>query len=199
MCFASSAPLFIILAGGQSRRFGDKDKALQELGGKRLIDRAVQLGQALSLETFIAGPSSYETGVQNWSDREDGPAGPIAALWRFIHNHHNAQSCLTIAVDCPFLTAPIMRTLVEQEITTVAATPSRQHPIIGHWYRKPLKEALPRLLSKRETNKAPSMHALAEACRAKKIHFTDETAFMNINTKEDLQAARERLDNSPTS
>ena len=49
----------IVLAGGQSRRFG-KDKALADFEGKKMIERSAGLLQAMGLNVTIVAPLERE-------------------------------------------------------------------------------------------------------------------------------------------
>ncbi|MBL3686491.1 hypothetical protein D3248_05930 [Leucobacter zeae] len=71
----------IVLAGGRGSRLGGVDKAAVELGGARLVDRAVAAARAAgAAHVVVVGPESARA-IGTTVVREDPPfAGPLAAL-----------------------------------------------------------------------------------------------------------------------
>lgn len=66
----------VILAGGASRRMGD-DKAVQDWGGLRAVDRVAALAQALGADPVVVAGGDY--GLPFVPDPSPG-AGPVAGL-----------------------------------------------------------------------------------------------------------------------
>src|SRR5438093_7464181 len=100
----------LLLTGGASRRMG-RDKALIEVGGQRLVDRAAAALKAVADPVLEVGPG--------WSAlpsvREDPPgSGPLAAVAAGAGalraaGHHGPV--IVLAVDMPFVTVDLLRLL----------------------------------------------------------------------------------------
>jgi molybdopterin-guanine dinucleotide biosynthesis protein A len=100
----------LLLTGGASRRMGS-DKALLEVGGRRLVDRAAEVLTAVADPVIEVGPG--------WSGlpavREDPPgSGPLAALSAgaaaLRAAGHNG-AVLVLAVDMPRVSVELLRFL----------------------------------------------------------------------------------------
>ena len=76
-----SAPIVVILAGGQSTRMGGEDKALKPLSGIPMIEWVVErlLSQAGTL--LISGDTDRGTGLSCIPDAPGAPPGPAAGLY----------------------------------------------------------------------------------------------------------------------
>ncbi|MDR2076336.1 MAG: molybdenum cofactor guanylyltransferase [Desulfovibrio sp.] len=98
----------VVLAGGKSLRLG-RDKALLQLHGEGepcLLLRTAGLLRAVCGEVVIAGRK-----VSGWRHIPDpglGPAGGIAAALE-----HSGRACLVLPCDLPFMTRPVLETLLE--------------------------------------------------------------------------------------
>jgi len=182
--------VLMLLAGGQSQRFGREDKAVAMLAGQRLIDHALRFADGWPGEVVISGSSDYGSGYLNWPDDALGPQGPAAALWSFLHRCA-AESCFTIPIDTPFLPDDLFAHF-SQQVSAVACSSQRVHPAVGHWLRDDLARAFASLSWAGIT--APSLHKLAEICSAEKIMFEDDAVFFNINTQADLAQAAQHID-----
>ncbi len=93
-----------ILAGGQSSRMG-RDKAMLEIGGVTMLDRAVGLIRSAGIEPVVVGaPKQFARTVKasiiedEWPDV--GPLGGIATALRASAKPWN----LIVACDLPYLT-----------------------------------------------------------------------------------------------
>ncbi len=117
----------LLLTGGASRRMGE-DKALIELGGHRLVDRAAALLTAVADPVIEVGPG--------WSSlpavREDPPGtGPLAALSAgaaALRAAGHDGSVLVLAVDMPRVGVELLRFLAGRAGTTTAVPRAGGHP-----------------------------------------------------------------------
>ena len=117
----------LLLTGGASRRMGT-DKALIEVEGRRLVDRA-----AATL-TAVAGPV-VEVGP-GWSDlpavREDPPgSGPLAALAAgaaALREAGHDGPVLVLAVDMPRVGEALLRLLAGRAGPATAVPRAGGHP-----------------------------------------------------------------------
>jgi len=92
----------IILAGGKSRRMG-KDKALLEVNGQSMLERAIALCKTITSEIIISSnhSSHNEFGYPVVPDeiKECGPMGGIAACLKISKTEWN----LVLSVDSAFV------------------------------------------------------------------------------------------------
>ena len=179
----------VILAGGQSRRMG-QDKAVIQLDGQRLIDRAIARYQPSVDLIWVSAPGDFGTGVEVIADNPNMPGGPVGAI--FTIAAHLSSLCpeatgfVTIPVDAPFAPDDIISRLSAAPGCSVAQTPQRLHPVFGYWRC----DKVNRVRGTYEVaGRPPSLHWLARQCEAEAVVWRDEGAFININTPDDLTAA----------
>jgi molybdopterin-guanine dinucleotide biosynthesis protein A len=124
---ASSAVAGLLLTGGASRRMGT-DKALLEVEGRRLVDRAADLLAAVADPVIEVGPG--------WSDlpavREAPPgSGPLAALSAgaaALRAAGHDGPVLLLAVDMPRVGVDLLRLLAERAGPATAVPRAGGHP-----------------------------------------------------------------------
>lgn len=167
--------LGVVLAGGQSRRFGS-DKALAQLNGQSLLERAVHSLAALCDAVCVAGRKDVPSpalAVNDWPKASMGPLGGLAGALRYAHSHGFA-SVLSTSVDS--------YNLPETLLDTLGQAPSYIHaqPVIGHW---PIhaRVALEDILMGAGRH---SMLAFAHAIDARPCQSRRDIG--NINTPQDL-------------
>ena len=165
--------LGVVLAGGQSSRFGS-DKALAELGGRTLLARAVD---ALSGHCELVLIAGREKGpalcIPDLPRPGMGPLGGIAAGLRYAQDEDYA-SILTCGVDSVGL---------PEDLAQILSPPSaylETQPIIGHWTTD-VASIVEAIL---QSEGRHSMMALAQAAGARGVSGASAPA--NINTPADL-------------
>lgn len=168
--------LGVVLAGGRSSRFGS-DKALAVLGGKRLLDHAVERLGAWCDDVVVAGrESAVAKGIPDWPQPDMGPLGGIAAGLR--HAEENGfDSAITCSVDSFDLPA---------DLPDLLATPPcylADQPVIGHWPAGAAR-ALETILT---TDGKHSLRQFIDTIDAIAVKTAAKPA--NINTPADLAAA----------
>jgi len=91
----------IILTGGASRRMG-ADKAVQDWGGMRAVDRVAELARRAGAEAVISAGGDY--GLPCVADPAPY-AGPVAGLLQGVRmlRGQGLSRCLVLAVDAPTL------------------------------------------------------------------------------------------------
>lgn len=103
-----------ILAGGQARRFGGRDKSRLVIDGRTIIVRQLDVLQRVASQLFIVAPDAGrygDLGVPVYPDviPASGPMGGLAtALERA-----QAPRVLVLACDLPFLEVPLLAALAE--------------------------------------------------------------------------------------
>jgi molybdopterin-guanine dinucleotide biosynthesis protein A len=104
-----------ILAGGQARRFGGRDKSRLEIDGSPIIVRQVELLQRTTDEVFLVGhdPARFaDLGLPVFPDRVSG-AGALGGIYTALAST-SADRVLVIACDMPFLVEGLLRALLIQ-------------------------------------------------------------------------------------
>jgi len=172
--------LGVVLAGGQSTRFGS-DKALAELGGRTLLARAVDTLSGWCEYVVVAGRETAPAPcIPDWPQAGMGPLAGIAAGLRLARDD-GYDSVLTIGVDSVGLPDNL------PELLTPAPAYAESQPVVGHWPAGTV-DAIETLLL---TEGKHSMLAFAGAIGATAVKIGSKPA--NINTPADLTAA-ERQD-----
>jgi molybdenum cofactor guanylyltransferase len=187
----------IVLAGGEGRRMG-RDKALLVLGGRSLLERAVERVAEVCDEVIVAS-SRHEaeewTGVRARFVPDEtpglGPLGGLQAGMRAASYDH----VLLVACDMPFLSVPLlaaMRGTPRDYDALVPRTGDVWHPLHAIYSRRclPVIDSLLR-------NGPASMRALIESVSVREVPFQvvsrfnrDRWSFVNVNDPGDLEIAR---------
>jgi len=180
----------VILAGGNSRRFGS-NKAFATLHGARLIDVLIE-----RIERQTSGPLAInaiaESGFEKMGrkilpDRLPGSFGPLAGIHAAIHWAGDAgySSVITTPVDTPILPAHFVEQLVSTGAPATAVFNGRVHAVHGIW-----QTSLEEVLAKAVTDGMRAVRDWTAECQASLCEFRAEEGldpFFNINTPEDLQ------------
>ena len=185
----------LILAGGKGTRMGSVDKGLQIFRGKPMVEHIVQRLQPQVGKLIINAnrhQGVYEAfGALVVPDEISGFAGPLAGL------HAGLSRCespylVTAPCDSPFLPMNLVDELSEalmaaQADIAVAVTgdgaTQQRHPVFC-LLSTHLKDDLADYLGKggRKMDAWFAMHHQTG------VHFADETAFVNINSLDELNA-----------
>lgn len=189
----------VILAGGRARRMGGGDKALLDLAGRPLAAHvAAQLaGHVAALALNANGdPARFaRLGLPVLPDPVPGWPGPLAGVLAALDwaAGQGADAAVTAPADTPFLPPDLVPRLRaasgEGARPAVAAGPEGAlHPLCALWPVR-LAPALRAALDRGEAK----VREFAAGQGAVTVAFTSEAAFFNVNTPEDLAAARARL------
>lgn len=169
--------LGLVLAGGRASRFGS-DKALAELSGETLLERAVSQLDHWCGSVVIAGRDNGPAlCLADWPRRDMGPLGGIAAGLRHA-GMNGFASVLCCGVDSVRLPDNL------PSLLSPAPAYVSSQPVIAHWpvsALKPLMEIL-------QGTGRHSLLALAEKTGARAVNLPHPPA--NVNTPEDLAALR---------
>jgi len=163
-----------VLAGGRSRRFGS-DKAVAELDGQTLIDRAIQ-DLAACVET-IAVCGREIPGMLSLPDRPRADIGPLGGLNAALHHaaEHGFAGVLSTGCDMPVFPQALGAALPGDG----AAIVEGQH-LLGYW-PSALAPALDAHLAATDDLSMAAWFAIA---RPRTVRF--EGVLPNINTPADL-------------
>lgn len=100
----------VILAGGEGRRLGGRDKAVLEIGGRRLLDRVVDALRAAGVVVAV-GPARHCARPVTWTHEMPPGGGPAAALEAGLELVA-APLVVVLAVDLPFVDHAVVAGLV---------------------------------------------------------------------------------------
>lgn len=188
-----TAPLVVILAGGQGRRMGG-GKPLRRLGSERLIDRALRLACLWSDDVRIALRSPGQLGQLAAPSLIDDPAiaGPLAGLASALQGARDAvrAQVLTLPCDTPFVPhdlAARLRAAIGGEMAALAASRDDIHPACALW-RADALERMPAYLA---TGRR-SLIGFAEAIGYARAEVAADE-LVNINDNAGLALAERRL------
>jgi molybdopterin-guanine dinucleotide biosynthesis protein A len=190
----------VILAGGQSRRFGGGDKFHNMLNGKSILSHVIERVHP-QVSRIIINSNSDVASFKNLelsviADTVQGYVGPLAGIltgmeWA-LENFSECKWIATFPADAPFIPLDCigkMKTCAEQNKVDVvcAASGGRTHPVCALW-RIDLANELRLALVNEEIRKIDlwtARHRLAT------VEFSDKPfdPFFNINRLKDLELA----------
>ncbi|HEV8583948.1 MAG TPA: molybdenum cofactor guanylyltransferase [Methylomirabilota bacterium] len=186
----------MIQAGGRSTRMGGEPKALLELGGKRIVERVVDaLGAVLDdLLVVTNTPERYAfLGLPMVADRyPDG--GALGGIFTGLAAA-DGDAAFTVACDMPFVHPEVVRLVVARagEADVVIPRLGEQYETMHALYAKaclaPMETRL-RAGKLKIVGFFPDVSVLEIDAAAVARHRAPETAFMNVNTPEELARAR---------
>ncbi len=195
--------LGIILAGGKSSRFGE-DKSTTKLGNKTLLDHTVNKIENEFNEILVIS-NNKEFNFKNnkihvVEDCMDGQLGPLVGIltamkW-VIKNKKNYKWIASFPCDTPFFDIKLISELkikVKETSKKLIFLNSnkKRHNIFGLW-----SIDLIEILEKDIKNSFRKVELWADKIGYENININEEKfdRFLNINTKKDLEKAKENLD-----
>ena len=192
-----SKTIIVILAGGQSRRFGGGYKTLYTFNKMSILDRIIQNFKKLEVEIVLNANSNEDqflkTGLHLIKDELENFQGPLAGIcssmkW-VLKNRKNIEWIFTSPSDTPFLNKNLVNKFLSTDYNNktkivIAKSSNKTHPVIGFWHISLIK-SLEEFLAK-ENRKI--MHWV-EGQNYEILNFENKNNFFNINTKTDLEEA----------
>ena len=182
--------LGVVLAGGASRRMGERDKVLERFGQTTLLRRAVARLAPQVDRVIVNGPRALadHCDVEVVEDSVPGRAGPLAGALaameiaqRNPHRHRRCRHAL--------LPARPRARLSEAEVA-IARSDGRLHPVFARW---PVQAAA--ALGQFLEGGDRKIMLFAERLGYRAIDFPpDPTLFFNVNTPDELAEARAMLE-----
>jgi|TARA_B100000315_G_scaffold150307_1_gene139004 molybdopterin-guanine dinucleotide biosynthesis protein A len=103
----------VILAGGENRRFGSQ-KALAKINGKRVIERIItEMKEVFSNNIIIVNDEELyrEFNLKTYPDLVKGK-GPLVGIYTALH--HSSKDIFVTACDMPFVSASVIRKIVDR-------------------------------------------------------------------------------------
>ena len=192
-----SKTIIVILAGGQSRRFGGGYKTLNKFNNVSILDRILQNFKKLKIEIVLNVNSNEDqflkTGLHLIKDELENFQGPLAGIFSsmkwVLENKKNIEWIFTSPSDTPFLSKNLVNKFLSTNYNNktnivIAKSFNKTHPVIGLWHISLIK-CLEEFLA---TNNRKIMHWV-EQQNYEFLNFEDQNYFFNINTQADLVEA----------
>ena len=199
-------PLYLLLAGGKSRRMGGGDKNLLDLGGRPLlahvIARSVPTGMPVVINANGDADRFDSFALPVVADVVDGFAGPLAGVLTGLEHaaahHPDVTHVISLATDAPFLprdlAVRLMAAVAGGAEMAQARSGGRRHPVFAIW---PVAMAadLRAALVEEGLRKIDDFTARHDCAIVDFLAESEDAPdpFTNLNTPEDLEAARQRL------
>jgi molybdopterin-guanine dinucleotide biosynthesis protein A len=189
----------VVQAGGRSARMGGRPKALMELGGRRIIDRVVEVVRSVADDVLIVTNTpelyaSLDLPMVPDAFPDHGSLGGIYSGLRAAPG----DAAFTVACDMPFLMAEVARLVTRRagDADVVVPLVGRQHETLHACYAKaclgPIEARL-RAGRLKIVGFYDEVRVLTIAAEDVARFRAPEIVFMNVNTPEDLDRARALL------
>ncbi len=201
-----------VLAGGRSSRMG-RDKALEELHGRNLAARAVDLLRTAGMTATIAGARSELDDLAPVISDEAPDRGPLSGICSAL-SQMSAELGLFVPVDMPFLPASLLEYLIWHScITHRAVTLASVNGFIQPFPVVLSRKVLPFLKSELAAGRRGCLSAfhsasetLGQPIRPVSVELLAQAGqishsrtlppyqwFLNVNSPQDLDRARSSI------
>ncbi len=193
----------IILAGGKSSRFGE-DKSNIRLGSKTLLDHTIdKIEKEFSEVLIISNNKEYNfknKKIHIVKDCIEGQLGPLVGILTAMkwvnENKKNYKWIASFPCDTPFFDNKLisklkLKTKETSKKLIFLNSDKKRHNIFGLWSMDLIET-----LEKDIKNSFRKVEIWADKVGYESININTEKfdRFLNINTKEDLEKAKENID-----
>ena len=197
--------LGVVLAGGQSKRFG-QDKSQVQLGGKILIDYILleildQFNEILIISNndikFLN--SKKITKIEDYK-KDLGPLGGVLTAMKWIKKNNREYKWIsTFPSDTPFFKKKYLSDFIKniddkKSKLFFIKSNDKRHNIFGLWSTELLDRLEDDVTNKGE--RKVEIWANKVGVKTINMEFKNNDPFFNINTKEDLKKAKELIKNN---
>lgn len=185
----------LIIAGGKGLRMAGADKLMAPLGGSTVMGRVVAALQpqveALALNVNAAPERFAGLKLSLVADQKRFTGNPLAGVLAgfFWARGLGAAALVTVSGDTPFLPPDLVAHLARAGGPAIAASGGRLHPLVGLWPVS-LHARLEDFLKGGPDCRVGDW-AVAAGARAVEWPATPVDPFFNINTRADLDRARQ--------
>ena len=192
-----------VLAGGKSQRFGE-DKSQVKLNGKLLIDYILseiidEFKEILIVSNNQIKFKNYENiSLINDFKKDQGPLGGVLSAMKWAKEKNNKYEWIsTFPVDTPFFKKEILQKFLseinseESKLFFIKSNNTR-HNIFGIWSIDLMKKLEDDL---NDGQRKVEVWANSVGVKVINMEFINKDPFFNINTKEDLEKAKEKINN----
>jgi molybdopterin-guanine dinucleotide biosynthesis protein A len=197
--------LGVVLAGGQSKRFG-QDKSQVQLGSKILIDYILlEILNEFNEILIIANNDIKFFNSKKINKIEDykknlGPLGGVLSAMKWIKENNKKYKWIsTFPSDTPFFKKKYLHDFLnnineEQSKLFFIKSNDKRHNIFGLWSLELLNRLEDDLVNKGERKVEDWANKVG--VKTINLEFKNNDPFFNINTKEDLEKAKEIIKNN---
>lgn len=197
--------LGVVLAGGQSKRFG-QDKSQVQLGSKILIDYILlEILNEFNEILIIANKDIKFFNSKKINKIEDykknlGPLGGVLSAMKWIKENNKKYKWIsTFPSDTPFFKKKYLHDFLnnineEQSKLFFIKSNDKRHNIFGLWSLELLNRLEDDLVTKGERKVEDWANKVG--VKTINLEFKNNDPFFNINTKEDLEKAKEIIKNN---
>ena len=190
-----------VLAGGKSQRFGE-DKSQVKLNNKLLIDYILSEITNEFKEILIV--SNNQIKYKNYKNislindlkKDQGPLGGVLSAMKWAKEKNDKYKWIsTFPVDTPFFKKDILQKFLseidseESKLFFIKSNNTR-HNIFGIWSIDLMKKLEHDL---NEGQRKVEVWANSVGVKVINMEFINKDPFFNINTKEDLEKAKEKI------
>jgi len=196
--------LGVVLAGGQSKRFG-QDKSQVQLGNKILIDYILSEILDEFNEILIISNNDIKflnskkvTKIQDYK-KDLGPLGGVLTAMKWIKENNKKYKWIsTFPSDTPFFKKKNLHDFIknikdkDSKLFFIKSNDKR-HNIFGLWSVELLGRLEDDVINKGE--RKVEVWANNIGVKTINMEFKNNDPFFNINTKEDLEKAKELIKN----
>ena len=192
-----------VLAGGKSQRFGE-DKSQVRLEGTLLIDYILSEIKDEFKEILIVSnnkihfKNSEKISMIADFEKGQGPLGGVLSAMKWVKQKNKDYKWIsTFPADTPFFKREILQKFfkeikIEESRLFFIKSNNTRHNIFGLWSIDLLGELEEDL---KKGDRKVELWANKIGVKVIDMEFINEDPFFNINTKEDLKKAKERLNN----
>ena len=192
-----------VLAGGKSQRFGE-DKSQVRLEGTLLIDYILSEIKDEFKEILIVSnnkihfKNSEKISMIADFEKGQGPLGGVLSAMKWVKQKKKDYKWIsTFPADTPFFKREILKKFfkeikIEESRLFFIKSNNTRHNIFGLWSIDLLGELEEDL---KKGDRKVELWANKVGVKVIDMEFINEDPFFNINTKEDLEKAKERLKN----
>ena len=189
----------VLIAGGQSRRFGGGIKTLTKINGRSIFEKIIDVlnkqNTKIIINSNFKNENFLKTNFPIIEDLNKNFQGPLAGIYSCMNwlnkQKLNTDWLLTVPSDTPFLPNNLLEIfkskLNNKKNILIARSNGKIHPIIGMWnislYNN-LKEEL------KSENRKIMEWVYKNNFDFVDFHNRNYDPFFNINTKEDIVEAQ---------
>ncbi len=182
----------VLLAGGRGRRMGF-DKRTLELGGATLIERGVAVLREVFPTVAVSLRTEADLGlVPDGCDvvRDEIPGSPLAGIASALA--HYGEPVFVLAADMPFAERVAIKEVtaafhdVDVALPVINGQIEPLHAVYGDGCLAPMRDLLAA-----GNHKIPDLYPRV---RVAEVPFATSALFFSVNTPDDLEDARRRLD-----
>jgi molybdopterin-guanine dinucleotide biosynthesis protein A len=177
----------VVLAGGSAHRLGGIDKALIEVGGRSLLERALVTLHGARL-VVVVGPRRATSVPVEWTRESPTGGGPLEAVAAGLRPA-TAPFVVLLGVDHPFVGAPVVGSLLnaigDRDGAVLTDGEGEAQYLVGAYRTTVVREAV----NRRRPGGGGSLRSVFDALDVGLLR--DERAAFDIDSLEDVDRAQE--------